>query len=185
MKNYLLGFFLVVSLIFVACQQPTEKTETETPDYAAFNEKVETIRAFIKAYSDEDLNAQIALLSDTLTWSPPVYNGNKFLGKKEYVDRLKDNHKNFENIKFTEGIVVQDGTLINGMFSGSVFPKDMATSTPVNIRVYGTWTATHAETGKEVGIKWYSVIGVNADGKITSFMDYSDSSGVTLQINEE
>ncbi|MBL4904787.1 MAG: nuclear transport factor 2 family protein, partial [Flavobacteriaceae bacterium] len=167
MRNYLLGFFLVVSLIFVACQQPTEKTEAETPDYATFNKKVETIRAYIKAYSDEDFDAQVSMLSDTLTWSPPVFNGNKSLGKKEYSDHIKEVHEAYENLTYTEGIVLADNTLINGMFSGSVFPKDMATSTPNNVRVYGTWTATHTETGKEVAAKWYMIIGVNADGKIT------------------
>jgi len=185
MKKIFLSLFVFALLISVACQQPAEKEAVETPDYATFNKKVETIRAYIKSYSDEDLNAQVAILSDTLKWSPPVYNGNKWLGKKEYVAHIKEIHGNFENLTYTEGIVLQDNTLINGMFSGSVFPKEMATSTPNSVRVYGTWTATHSETGKEIGYKWYSLFGVNADGKITNISEYGDAGGVTLQINGE
>jgi hypothetical protein len=185
MRNYFLSLFAFVLLISVACQQPAEKETVKTPDYATFNKKVETIRSFIKAHMDEDLNAQVALFSDTLRWNPAVYNGNKWLEKKDFVDRLKEVHGNFENITYTEGIILADNTLVNGMYSGSVFPKETATSTPSNIRVYGTWTATHTETGKEIGVKWYSLFGVNADGKITNISEYYDAGGIALQIAAE
>ena len=139
---------------------------------------------FFKAHGDEDLSAQSALLADTLRWSPPAYNGNKWLGKEELLAALKGYQDNFENIKLTEGIVLQD-SIVGGVYSGSVFPKKDASSTPDAIRMYGTWTATHTETQKPIGVKWYGIGWVNKDGKIAMFTDYFDVNGLAAQLAEE
>lgn len=66
----------------------------------------------------------------------------------------------------------------NGYWSGSVFPKANASSSPNVIRAYGTWTATHTASGKEVGIKFYSLTTLNDAGKITTYSDYFDSNSL-------
>ena len=91
---------------------------------------------------------------------------------------------NFDNIKFTEGIALAD-TLANGMWSGSVFPEEGASSTPDAIRIYGTWTATHTESGKDIGVKWFALGFFNDAGKIDQFTEYWDVNGLAVQIAAE
>jgi len=98
---------------------------------------VEVIRAFFKAHCDEDLPALAALLSDTLKFSSPYYNENKWLGKEDLLAALKAYYDNYDNIKYVEGLNRPDPTA-GGFNSGSVFPQVTATSIPGNIRTYGT-----------------------------------------------
>lgn len=185
MKKQLFGLIILALLTILACkQQETVVEEPESPDYAAFDKNVDIIRSFLQAHSDESVDALSGILSDTLIWSPPAYNGNKMLGKKDFLAALKNYHDNFDNIKFTEGISLGD-SLVNGMWSGSVYPKENATSTPTAIRVYGTWTATHTESGKNIGVKYFALGFVNDDGKIVNWSDYFDVNGLAVQIAEE
>lgn len=190
MKIQLCCLFALTLWVVTACQPAVEQSASadeaamvasEAPDYAAFDKKVAVIRSFIQAHSDEDINAQSALLSDTLKWSPPYYNGNEWLGKEDYVAALQAYHDGYENIKFTEGIAVAD-TLANGMWSGSVFPEGTATNSPTAIRIYGTWTATHTESGKDVGVKWFALGWVNDAGKVAQFTEYFDAHGLAAQV---
>jgi hypothetical protein len=196
MKKLRFSLMVLALLALAACKQPASEEPTEAaeaaetteaaeaPDYAAFDKNVAIIRSFMKAHEDENFDLQMGLLSDTLKWSPPNYNGNEWLGKEEYVAALKGYHDNYENIKFTEGIVLADGAE-GGMWSGSAFPEATATNTPDAIRVYGTWTATHTASGKEIGVKWFGIVWINADGKIAQATDYWDVHGLAAQIAEE
>lgn len=183
MKKKLTSILVIALMTLAACQQPAPKEETataaasETPDYAAFNKKVEVLRSFIKAHEAENLTAQSELMADTLKWSPPFYNGNEWLGKADYLAVLKNYHDNFDNIKYTEGIQLSDD-LINGMWAGSVFPKEEATSEAQAIRLYGTWTAINSESGIEHGFKWYAIAWVNDAGQIAQFTEYFDLGGI-------
>ena len=190
MRVKLLSLALLAIFALFGCKQAEEAEEemaTEEvagPDYADFDRKVAVIAAFYEAHGNEDLAAQTAMLSDTLQWSPPGFNDNTWLGKEELVAALKGYHDGFENIKFNSGIVTADDT-VPGYWSGSVFPEESASNTADIIRVYGTWTATHTESGKEIGVKFYSTVGVNADGQITSASDYFDVGGIMDQIEAE
>jgi limonene-1,2-epoxide hydrolase len=180
MKNQLI-YFSIALLTLVACKQPAAVEESESPDYALFDKNVEVVQAFIKAHSDENLDAIKAILSDTLQYSPAAYNANQWLGKEEFVTHVKGYHDNFDNIQFKEGIVLADG-MENGFWSGSVFPKETANSSGTNVRSYGTWSATHTASGKDIGAKWFALVGVNSDGQIVSFSDYFDVNGLAVQI---
>ena len=170
------GFAL---LCFTSCKEAakTETAAAATPDYAAFNKKVEVVRAFTKAHCSEDLTALGNLLADTLKYSPTVFNGNKWLGKTEMLAVLKGYHDNFENISYAEGIVLADST-VDGFYSGSVYPEQRATILPANIRSYGTWTAVASQSKETVGVKYYALISINDDGKIVSYSDYFDTSNL-------
>ena len=193
MKSKTLTVLLLAFFTLLACKQPAgeetaqveeieEVTDvTDAPDYAAFEAKVAIVRAYIKAHSDEDVAGLTDLLSDTLKYSPPQYNGNKWLGKADLLAVLKDYHANFENISFTEGIVLAD-TLANGMWSGSVYPEANASTSPDAIRVYGTWEATHTESQKPVGVKWFGLMWANKDGKLVMLTDYFDAHGIAAQL---
>jgi limonene-1,2-epoxide hydrolase len=183
MKNQLI-YISIALLTLVACKQPAAVEESESPDYALFDKNVEVVQAFIKAHSDENLDAIKAILSDTLQYSPAEYNGNQWLGKEEFVTHVKGYHDNFDNIKFVSGIATPN-TKVNGFWSGSVFPKETANSAGDNVRTYGTWSATHTASGKDIGAKWFALIGVNSDGQIASFSDYFDVNGLAVQIADK
>jgi hypothetical protein len=195
MKNYFLTMLAIVMGIMISCKQPTEEATTEDattedvsanmdmPDYDTFDRKLGVIRALLQAHSDEDLAAQAKLISDTVKWSPPQYNGNKWLGKQDILAALKKYHDDFDNIKFTEGIVLAD-SVVGGVYSGSVFPKSDATNSPNAIRVYGTWTATHTATKKEVGVKWYAIGWVDDSNQVVMWTEYFDANGISAQLAE-
>jgi len=189
MKKQLISLFVLALLVMVGCKETAtmeenETTEQSAPDQAAFDKKVAVIRAFFKAHADEDLEAQNAILSDTMKWSPPDYNGNQWLGKEDLMAALKGYHDGFDNIKYHEGIVMPDSTA-NGFWSGSVFPGTNATASANVIRVYGTWSATHTESGKEIGVKFFNLTSINEDGKIVQSSDYFDVNGLAAQIAAE
>lgn len=196
MKKQFLSIFVLALLTLVACKESassdaedtdtveTEEVEVKAPDYAAFESKVATLKAFFQAHSDEDLETQKAMLADTLKWSPPMYNGNEWLGKAEYVAAMESYHNDYEDIRYTEGIVLSD-TLVGGMWSGSAFPQSTATSTPDAIRMYGTWTAKHTASGKEIGVKWFGLAWVSDAGHITQMTEYWDVHGLAAQIAED
>ena len=183
MKNQLICISIAL-LTLVACKQSEAVEESESPDYAAFDKKVEAISSFYQAHCDEDLEALRAMVSDTMTWNPPYYSDNTLLGKEDYLTALKGYHDAYENIKYTAGIVTPD-SIINGFWSGSVFPKETANSDPSVVRVYGTWTATHTESGKDIGVKFFSLVTINEDGKLVTASDYWDVNGLAVQIAAE
>ena len=191
MKNRLFPLVTLMFLVFVSCQPPAEQAAAEQPaegpDHAAFDAKVSVIKAFLKAYMDEDMAALESLVSDTLRWSPAAYNGGNWLGKEDYLAGLQNYHNEFDNIQFQEGIDgLNDapGASI-AYWSGSVFPESTATEAPDIIRVYGTWTATHTESGTEIGAKWYGLVWVNQAGQIAQFADYFDFHGLAAQVAAE
>lgn len=181
MKKHLLSIAVICLLAFSACNQSGTEEKIESPDYAAFDKNANIVRSFLQAHSDENLNAARELMADSLKYSPPDYNGNVWKNKEDFLAALKSYHENFENIKFAEGIVTSDSVL-NGMWSGSVFPKENASSAATNFRVYGTWTAKHTLSGKDIGVKWFALISVNEDGKLIQFSDYFDVNGLAVQI---
>ncbi len=177
-----LGLFALSSCKQAASEE--QMTPSEAPDYAAFDSKVAIIQAFYKAHEAENIEALANMLSDTMQFSPPHYNGNQWLGKDDLLAALKNYHENFDNIRFTPGVVTPDLSE-GGYWSGSVFPEETATTEPTNIRVYGTWHATHTETGKEVGVKYFALIVVNDEGKLAMASDYFDVNGLAVQIAAE
>ena len=191
MKKQLFTLATLSLMILVACQpasqHPAEQPADEAPNYAVFDSRVQVIKAFLKAYADEDMDAMTAMVADTMQWSPAVYNGNEWLTKTDYLAALQGYHEAFDNIKFHEGIAGLNDTAgaSNAFWSGSVFPESTATDNPSIIRVYGTWTATHTESGKEIGAKWYGLVWVNEAGQIARFNDYFDAHGLAAQLAEE
>ena len=184
--------FVLALFTFIACKQAessqvteevTEEETAEKPEDQTdlFNERIAVIRAFIKAHSDEDLEAQAATLADTLKWSSARYNDG-WQGKEELLAALKGYHDGFDDITYAEGIVLPDNTA-NGFFSGNFYSTDGTVNSDANgIRCYGTWKATHTETGKPIGAKWFAVLGFNDDNKIAMFTDYWNLDGLAVQL---
>ncbi len=167
-------------------EETTEKAAEETADHTAtFNARMEVLRAFFKAHGDEDYDAQTAMISDTVKWSSPRYSESPWQGKAEFMAAIKGYHDNFENIAYTEGIVLPNNTA-NGFFSGNQYSSDGTINTAANaIRCYGTWNATHSETGKAVGVKFFTVASFNEDNKIVMMTDYWNVDGLAAQLEAE
>ena len=192
MKRLQVTTLLLVALMFTySCKdageaKSEEKMETDVmaeADHADFDKKVATIRAFFQAHADEDMEAMSAMLADTLKFSPPSYNGNEWLDKEGFLAAIKGYHDNFDNIQFHEGVVTADQGTVGGFYSGSVYPKETAETKAEVIRTYGTWTATHTESGQEMGVKFFNLSTFNEDGKFATLSDYFDLS--TLVPTEE
>jgi ketosteroid isomerase-like protein len=165
-------------------EEATEVSESaEAPDYDLFNSRVAILKEFFQAHENEDMEAISNLLSDTIKVSPPSYNGNQMVGKEEFLAALKNYHDNFDNIKYTEGLVLGDTPEV-GWWSGSVYPAENASYSAQAIRIYGTWKATHTESGKEIGVKYYAIGWINDDGKISQFTAYYDAHGIDAQLAE-
>lgn len=189
MKTKLFAMLMLAVVTIFGCKEQAPEPEmaqeeSDAPDYEAYNKKVAVIEAFYQAHCDEDLAAQEAMIADDFKWSPPSWNGNQWLGKEEFVAALKGYHEGYENIKYAAGIVMPDST-VGGFWSGSVFPKEMANSNSNVIRTYGTWTATHSESGKEIGVKFFSLSSVNDEGQLVQSSDYWDVNGLAAQIAAE
>lgn len=189
MKTKLFGIIMLALFTLISCKEkaqeaPEAVVEEVGPDYEGFDKTVALIKALYKAHEDEDMEAMTAMVSDTLKFSPPYYNGNQWLGKEEFLAGIKGYHEGFENIKYTSGISMPD-SLANGYWSGSVFPKETATMSLTAIRVYGTWTATHTESGKDIGVKFFALMSFNEDGKLAQTSEYFDVNGLAVQIAAE
>jgi hypothetical protein len=52
------------------------------------------------------------------------------------------------------------------------------------MRVYGTWSGTHTESGAKVYNKYYGVLNFNSDGKIAELSDWMDVNGMQVQIQK-
>jgi len=176
---------ICLSIFFVSCNNyKTNKIAPSSKDVQVFENQISTFYIFRKAFNDEDIDLLMSNLSDTLKWSPPQYNNNVTLGYEEYKQTILGYFDQFDNITFYES----EGSLFNvktpAFWAGSVFSSviDSATTSPLNMRVYGTWKAIHTESGAEVGNKWYGLFGFNEDGKIASISDWMDVSGMQNQI---
>jgi ketosteroid isomerase-like protein len=189
MKTKLFGLLMLAVITLFSCKEKEPEavmaTEvSEAPDSSDYDKKVAVVRAFFQAHCDENMEALSSMLADDMKWSPPHYNGNQWLGKEDLLAALKNYHDNFDNIKYAEGLVMPDSTA-SGFWSGSVFPGQNATNSAGVLRVYGTWTAIHTESGKEIGVKFYNLSSVNDEGKIVQSSDYFDVHGLAAQIEAQ
>lgn len=84
-------------------------------------------------------------------------------------------------------IIKETNNIGNGFFSGNAYASDGTTiNTGANaLRMYGTWHATHVESGKTVGVKWFGVASFNDDDKIPMITEYWDVNGLAVQLAEE
>ena len=196
MKKSIFYLITLTLLTFYACKETNESKSSEVeetveveelaeaPNYDLFNSRVEIMLSFYKAHENEDIEAISAILADTIKVSPPNYNGNQIVGKDDLLAALKNYHDNFDNINFTEGISMGD-VQAGGWWSGSVYPEESASVSADAIRIYGTWKATHTESGKEIGIKYFSIAWINDDGKLAQYSSYYDVNGIEAQLKEE
>ena len=130
------------------------------PDY---KRNLANAQKLFELHGQEDLDAQISLVSKDIKSIPPLY-GSKPMGYDSYIQMLKGYHEAFDNIKYTAEVWLP-GTDDNGNFDGSV-------------RTYGNWTGTNVATGKELNLNGYWYFNFDKNGLVTEQGDFFDAGGM-------
>ncbi|MEE3034944.1 MAG: hypothetical protein VX325_03760 [Bacteroidota bacterium] len=186
----LITILTMVGLVFTSClnienKEPSPPVPPAVPsdeDKRTFREQIRTHNTFQKAFKEENIDMLMGTMADSLKWSPAWYNGNKLLGYDDLKAQIQQYFDQFDDVTFTEG----EG-LINpnapAYWAGSHYSSgNMATTSPVQMRIYGTWSGIHTESGAKVYNKYYGLFGFNSDGKIAGISDWMDISGMQAQI---
>ena len=94
MKNMI--FIMIMSLLY-SCAAPTTEVSNNSNETYAANLKV--AQKFMQLHEVEDLESQIALLSDDLQHEPPRY-GSEMQDKDGFINDVKMYQDEFENMDF-------------------------------------------------------------------------------------
>ena len=176
----------LVLLVLNSCDVNTEanvKMSVGQEDQATFEKQIETHSTFAKGFKEENMEMLMSTIADSLKWSPAFYNGNQILSADDFKSQIQVYFDQFDDITFNpgQGLINENAP---AYWAGSHFSSgdNMATSSPLVMRAYGTWSAIHTETGAKVFNKWYGVLGFNSDGKVAEISDWMDISGMQAQI---
>ena len=186
MMKKLIAIFAITGLIFTSCNNMQTNNSASGPsdeDRRTFREQIRTHNTFRKAFKEENIEMLMSTMADSVKWSPAWYNGNKLLGYDDLKGQMQQYFDQFDDVTFTEG----EGLLnpnAPAYWAGSHYSsgENMATTNPVQMRIYGTWSGTHTESGAKVFNKYYGLFGFNSDGKIAGISDWMDISGMQAQI---
>ncbi len=176
----------LVVLVLSSCQMSPEadaKMSSDQEDQATFEKQVETHTTFAKAFNEENMEMLMSTVADSLKWSPAFYNENKILGVEDFKSQIQVYFDQFDEVTFHpgEGLINEDAP---AYWAGSHYSsgEGMVTSSPNGMRVYGTWSAIHTETGAKIYNKYYGVLNFNSDNKVAEISDWMDISGMQAQI---
>ncbi|MAM04406.1 MAG: hypothetical protein CMD06_00410 [Flavobacteriales bacterium] len=176
----------LVVLVLSSCQMSPEadaKMSGGQEDQATFEKQIETHTTFAKAFNEENMEMLMSTVADTLKWSPAFYNENKILGVEDFKSQIQVYFDQFDEVTFHpgEGLINEDAP---AYWAGSHYSsgEGMVTSSPNGMRVYGTWSAIHTETGAKIYNKYYGVLNFNSDNKVAEISDWMDISGMQAQI---
>ena len=95
------NLFLLLTLIFLySCDNKSSVNNTEVNETENINYKknLKTAQRFLQLHEVEDLESQIAMLSDDLIHEPPRY-GSEFQDKDGFINDVKGYQDAFEEIK--------------------------------------------------------------------------------------
>tara|TARA_B100000795_G_scaffold268843_2_gene256679 strand:+ start:1513 stop:2295 length:783 start_codon:yes stop_codon:yes gene_type:complete len=151
MKNII---FLISLFVFVAsCSNSNPK----------YTKNLATAQKFFALHGEENLEAQLNLISKDIESEPPFY-GSEMIKYDIFTSMLKGYHDAFDNIKYTAKVWLP-GTDSLGVLDGSV-------------RTYGEWTGIQAKTGKQLNLKGYWYFGFDNKGLINAQGDFFDAGGM-------
>ncbi|MDG2341998.1 MAG: hypothetical protein P8L24_02880 [Cytophagales bacterium] len=151
MKNLL--NVIIFSVFFISCQ-------SNHPDY---DRNLATAKKLFQLHGEEDLEAQLALVSKDIESISPIY-GSSSNDYEGYKSMLKAYHDGFEDIQYTANNWLP-GTDSLGKLDGSV-------------RTYGNWTGKNSATGKKIDLNGYWYFNFDNDGKVIVQGDFFDFGGM-------
>jgi hypothetical protein len=163
-------FLLLVATAFLAsCDQAPKETPVN-PKMDVFNTNVATTKAFLSSFMEND---SVTFFSDKyigkdFIWSPPAV-GMDSLPRVQWEGAFKGFMANFDN-----------KMLMNTKYYAALDEENLPDG---NVRVYGTWNSTFAETGKKSMLKWYAVFRYDAEGKIAHYMEWYDSADLLKEFD--
>ena len=159
MKKSIL-LLLLFSLSFISCDS--------NPNYESNLAKA---KKTFELFQAEDVEAQMALFSDELVYTPPTY-GAKDMSKEEFKSLLQMYHSAFDDIVYTPEVWLP-GTDDKGKLDGSV-------------RTYGTWNSKNAKTGEQTTpLRSYHFFNFNEKGEIIAQGDFFDATGLMNNLGEK
>ena len=151
----------LVVLVLSSCQMSQEadgKMSGGQEDQATFEKQIETHTAFAKAFNEENMEMLMSTVADSLKWSPAFYNENKILAADDFKSQIQVYFDQFDEVTFHpgEGLINEEAP---AYWAGSHYSsgESMVTSSPNGMRVYGTWSAIHSETGAKIYNKYYGL----------------------------
>ena len=151
---------LLFSLSFISCDS--------NPNYESNLAKA---KKTFELFQAEDIEAQMALFSDELVYTPPTY-GAKDMSKEEFKSLLQMYHAAFDDIVYTPEVWLP-GTDDKGKLDGSV-------------RTYGTWNSKNAKTGEQTTpLRSYHFFNFNEKGEIIAQGDFFDATGLMNNLGEK
>lgn len=163
---------IILLVLIVSCETGETVKDISSENQLKFKENTERIKSMLRAMSAEESDKFSQYFADSLKWSGPDkiliddYETKEVLmaALDGYI-AMYDNHE-LRDIKF---------------FGGSTYSSEETSDNPNDIRVYGNWHHTHAETGKAVSHKWMALMRFNSDGQIYLFNDFFDVTGFLSQ----
>ena len=161
-------FLLTAIVLLASCKEKAPVAEAPPTDLnmEQFHKNVETTKAFLDAFSTNDSIKMVSFVSDDFLWSPPSV-GSDSLPKATWEEAMKGFMKQFNDKKFTDAQYfagLDDDQRPNG-----------------DVRVYGLWKSTFAETGKDSRLKYYAVYFFNEEGKISQQAEWYNTADLSKE----
>jgi hypothetical protein len=188
MKN--LTQILCLTFLF-SCTPEAKEELNAVNNEATFQKNVKNFMDFTKEFKNENIDGVMNMFADSAQWSPPEYNSYTWKTKDELRDGLLNYMNSFDDLTFTPGINLPGENVVDGFWGGSRYRSDgnentssSSSSNPNNLRIYGTWSSIHTESGKKTYSKWYAIVNFNEAGKIVRFNDWFNVDGLQVQIND-
>ncbi|MEJ6614087.1 MAG: hypothetical protein QNK64_08080 [Saprospiraceae bacterium] len=160
--KHLLLFSLAAFIL--SCQAPSPKSN----QFDKFNENAASADSTFNLFESGDLDIMSDMYADDMFWSPA--NTTDSLSKEQWRSGMQEWHASFDSFSFQDRLYypsVDEEFVPNG-----------------GVRVYGTWSSVHKETGKSTQTKYYAVLEYNEDGKIEGNMEWFDLGGIFDQLEE-
>lgn len=160
MKKIILLVAAIACLI--SCQEKVKEPEAPMPDLnmEKFHKNVETAKAFLEAFSNNDSLNFSSYITEDFIWSPPSV-GSDSLPRVEFEEAMKGFMKAYDNKELTDA----------QFFAG----LDENQKPNGDVRAYGLWKFNFVESGKSGKLKWYAVYFFNEEGKITHQAEWYDT----------
>jgi len=166
MKKAILLFTTIV--LMASCQEKIQEPEAPMPDpnMEKFHKNVETTKAFLEAFSNNDSLNFGKYVTDNFIWSPPSV-GSDSLPRATWEEAMKGFMKAYNNKELT------DAQYYAGLGEDQKPNGD--------VRVYGLWKSINAETGNDSRLKYYAVYFFNEEGKIIHQAEWYDTADLTKE----
>ena len=151
MKNFVL---MILAIMLASCAGSVQHPE--------FENNVKLGQQFFQLHGEENFDAMVDMLHDDLQWTSPKY-GEGMVNKETQLGYIKMYQDLYDNINFEANYWLPGVDTLSLHNDGS-------------IRVYGSWTGVHTETGNEFNLSSYHTMAFQ-DGKIVGGGDWFDLTG--------